>query len=235
MKWVGWDYDAFQADLLLQPVHYQHIIEALRPDRLDPKSNPLSCVEAMVEELNLESTREEIARITRFVIFDWHLWRRNELIRRALNFPVLITGNYLAPQLANLLEDKAKQHPVRFIKDVSVTETIELNIQSRLCVATSFSPNFLHDRTINASLLHTATLAENNLAFSSFYDANTEVLLYDYQPNSIEEMLDYAISNPDSIMKIAGNARKKWQVRGRYSQGFDNALKLLTKLQEIKI
>ena len=187
----------------LQPGARRVFEHAAESCRADPRAGAAEAVRAALEAEGVHLPDTALRQLVRLVVYHAHLWRRERLLDVLLDQPVTIDSNDLPERL---LRGRAPR--ATLLRESDPRRTVERTALSRAVVSTSFSPDLLHDRPLNAALLGAAALAERNRIFPRWFEDRTSVLYFDYTRESIEAAVETALGDAVRVQEIADAARE---------------------------
>lgn len=204
LHWCGRTLADVEREIQCLPAIARSILHgAAEQGRSSLAAQALPTVVAIAAEYGLELDRGRLRQLTRLCVFQWQLWRREQLIRRLLPFPVVIDSNVIPERLRRGLNVKAT-----LLQESRVGASLNRNRQARVVLSSSFAADLFHDRVLNASLLGATSLTERAPVYRPYFQEGHSILHYDFSEYGIENSVDYILSHPRACTDIASAAQR---------------------------
>ena len=164
---------------------------------------PLDALDAVLADRGFAAPPLQRLQLLRLLVFQVHLQRRERIVASLLHLPVCIDSNEIPDRLLGGRTPRAT-----LLREADPRSTVERTREARAVLSTSFSPDLLHDRPLNAALLGTAILTERNPAFCQRFSDRRDALLFDYVGDDLVDQVEWLLERPAEAEELAWEGRR---------------------------
>lgn len=202
LRWCARTLEEIERDVRCLPAVARRVFEgASAATRPDPSALPLTAVREALRAEGVNAPDAAVRQLVRLVVYDAHLWRRERIVDALLDLPVTIDSNDLPERLL-----RGRTPRATLLRESDPRRTVDRTTQARAVVSTSFSPDLLHDRPLNAALLGAASIVERNRAFSRWLEDGRSAFFFGYGANDVAAAAERALGDAACVQAIADEA-----------------------------